>query len=98
VVIVGGTFEVEPHLREQFLAGRLDLMRNSRAERGCLEYIYSADPLNPGRVVLFERWSTKEDLDAHLAASRAAPSSAPATVKPQSGSITVYEVAGERPL
>ncbi len=97
MVIVAGTIEVNPDQREAFLAGRIDGMRTSRAEPGCLEYTLSADPTNPGRVMLFERWASQKDLDAHLAAMRARP--APATgVTPKAASIFVYDVAGERPL
>jgi quinol monooxygenase YgiN len=98
MVIVGGTFEVQEGSREQFLVERFDLMRTSRAEQGCLEYTFSADPLNPRRVVLFEVWERKEDLDAHLASLRAAPSPSPARLAPISSSITAYDVAGEVPL
>ena len=98
MVIVGGAFEVEPDQREEFLAGRHDAMRRSRAESGCLEYTLSADPIDPSRVVLFERWSSQEALDAHLAASRARPESGAATVVAKPISIMVYDVTGERPL
>ena len=98
MIIVGGTFEVEPGERERFLAGRHDLMRKSRAEAGCLEYTFSADPLDPGRVVLFERWSDQEALDAHLSAPRDDPPSPGSGVEPKSASIIVYDVSGERPL
>ena len=97
MVIVGGIFEVEPEMREQFLSARHDLMRSSREEQGCIEYTFSADPLNPGRVVLFERWASKEDLDNHLARPREQPSPG-GVVAPKSASITVYEVAKEWPL
>ena len=73
MVIVAGIFEVDPVQRDAFLAGRIDRMHTSRAETGCLEYTFSADPLDPGRVLLFERWARQEDLDAHLAASPARP-------------------------
>jgi len=73
MVIVAGTIELDPDQREAFLAGRIDGMRTSRAEPGCLEYTLSADPTDPRRVMLFERWVRQEDLDAHLAASRARP-------------------------
>ncbi len=73
MVIVGGTFEVDPGKREQFLAGRLEMMHRSRNETGCLEYTFSADPIDPGRVLLFERWTSQEALDAHIAALRAGP-------------------------
>src|SRR5271169_5003704 len=37
MLIVVGTLEVDPDQREAFLAGRIDGMRASRAEHGCLE-------------------------------------------------------------
>jgi quinol monooxygenase YgiN len=98
VVIVAGTFEFDPTEREEFLAGRLDAMRASRAEPGCLEYTMSADPLEPSRVVLFERWADQASLDTHMAAMQSAPRPTEAGVAPKSVNITVYDVAGERPL
>ena len=98
MVIVGGTFEVEPSQREQFIAGRLDLIRTSRSEDGCLEYTFAADPIDPGRVVLFERWTSQEALDAHIAALRAGPRSSGEQVVPTSSSIVIYDVSAERPF
>ncbi len=98
MVIIAGTIEVDADQREAFLAGRIDGMRTSRTERGCLEYTLSADPTNPGRVMLFERWARQEDLDAHLAAMRARPASVGTSVAPRAASIFVYDVTGERPL
>ena len=93
MIIVGGRFEVDPEERDAFVAERHEMMRTSRGEDGCLEYTLAADPLEPDRVVLFERWESQAALDAHLAAI-----SARTTVAPRSVSITVYDVAGERPL
>jgi quinol monooxygenase YgiN len=98
MVIVAGTLEVDPNQREAFLAGRMDGMRTSRAEPGCLEYTFSADPTDPGRVMLFERWASQKDLDTHLATARARPAAPGAAVAPKAASIFVYEVTGERPL
>jgi len=93
VIVVGGEFEVDPDQRDAFIDERLELMRASRSEAGCLEYTFAADPLVPGRVVLYERWDDQASLDAHLAAIRAAT-----VVAPQSASIVLYDVAGQRPL
>jgi quinol monooxygenase YgiN len=93
VVIVGGSFEVDPEEREAFLAERYHVMRTSRLEDGCLEYTFAADPLEPGRVILFERWESQAALDAHLAAISVTPS-----VTPRSATITLYDVVGERRL
>lgn len=98
MVIVGGTFEVEPHQREEFLAGRHESMRTSRAEAGCLEYVMSADPIDPTRVVLFERWESQDALDAHLAGLRTDRPAPDTGVAPTSASIMVYDIAGERRL
>jgi quinol monooxygenase YgiN len=96
MVIVGGIFEVDPDQREQFLAGRHDLMRTSRGESGCLEYVFSADPIDPSRVVLFERWTSQEALDAHIADLRSGQRSADTGPAPITSSIVIYDVAGER--
>jgi quinol monooxygenase YgiN len=47
VIIVSGTFEVDPAQREAFLAGRLDRMRTSRAEAGCLGYVPMENAVAP---------------------------------------------------
>lgn len=98
MVIVGGTFEVEPSERERFIAGRVDMIRTSRGEDGCLEYTFAPDPIEPGRVILFERWTTQEALDAHITALRAGPRSSGDQVVPISSSIVIYDVASERPF
>ncbi|HET6963561.1 MAG TPA: putative quinol monooxygenase [Acidimicrobiales bacterium] len=96
MLVVGGTFDVEPSDRDAFIAARHDSMRTSRQEKGCLEYTFAADPIDPGRVILFERWESQEALDAHLAGIRQAPQ--PSSPAPKAASIVIYEVAGERRL
>ncbi len=98
MLIVGGWFEVDPSERDAFVAGRVEAMRNSRTEQGCIEYVIAADPVDPGRAVLFERWESQADLDAHLARPRPAPSSDAPSIAPTSVTIRVYDVTGERPL
>lgn len=98
MVIVGGEFRFSPEQRDEFLAGHVDAIRKTRAEAGCLEYSFGADPTDPGRVVLFERWADQASLDAHLAGMRNDPPPAEPGVFPTSATITVYDVTGERPL
>ncbi|MEP7202062.1 MAG: putative quinol monooxygenase [Ilumatobacteraceae bacterium] len=97
MVIVGRSFEFDPSKREQFLASRVDMMCNSRAEAGCLEYTFADNPIDPTRVVLYERWESQAHLEAHLAAMQGAPKR-PDEVAPISSSISIYDVAGEHPL
>ncbi len=73
MLIVGGHFDVDPADRDQFIADRIENMRASRAEDGCISYGLMADPIEPGRVVLYERWESPEALAAHLERLGSAP-------------------------
>jgi quinol monooxygenase YgiN len=66
VVIVAGTFTVDPDQRTEFLEGRQESIKASREDRGCLQYAMSADAVDPAVVRLFEVWSSEADLEAHL--------------------------------
>ena len=66
VLIVAGTFTVDPDRRAEFLSGRSESIQASRQDRGCLQYAMSADAVDPALVRLFEVWSSQADLDAHL--------------------------------
>ncbi|MEO7371715.1 MAG: putative quinol monooxygenase [Ilumatobacteraceae bacterium] len=96
MVIVGGTFEFDPGQRQLFIDSRMEMMRTSRAEPGCLEYSFCPDPLDASRVVLYERWESQDALDAHILALRAAPPSPDAEIKPITASVMIYDVSGER--
>jgi quinol monooxygenase YgiN len=97
VLIVAGTFEVDPEQRDAFLRSREEGMRRSRAEPGCISYVFSADPIEPGRVYLYERWESKDALAAHIAGLQAAPA-APAGVAVLSSEILQYEISRAGPL
>ena len=98
MVIVSGVFEVEPSDREAFLAGRVEAMKRSRAEEGCLEYVFAGDPVEPGRVVLYERWASQAALDAHLAGMRDWPRPEGPQVSPKSASLHKYDASNETKL
>ena len=33
---------------------------------GCMDYVWSADPLNAARIYIYERWESTEALDSHF--------------------------------
>jgi quinol monooxygenase YgiN len=107
MVIVAGSFVVAAADRDAFLEGRRSAMEASRAEPGCLDYVFSADPLDPERVVLFERWADQAALDAHLAGMRerrgsGAPPAASASPAPRvevrSSEVLKYEISSSGPI
>ncbi len=99
-VILQGVFVVDPSERDRFLDASLEGMRSSRAEDGCLEYVMAADPLDPGRVVLSERWSSMDHLQKHLQGLSTQPGNAAREARPApiSTEITMFEVANSRQL
>jgi quinol monooxygenase YgiN len=97
-VIVQGTFSVDPGERDRFVETSMSAMRSSRQEEGCLEYVMAADPLDPGRVVLSERWESMDHLQQHLAQQKNAARGVDARPVPRSVEITLFEVATSRPL
>ena len=66
MIIIAGTVDVNPETRDTALEEGRPHMEATRSQKGCLDYVWSADPLVPGRIYIFERWETTEDLAAHL--------------------------------
>jgi quinol monooxygenase YgiN len=97
-VILQGTFSFDPDERDRFVETRIEAMRSSRQEDGCLEYVIAPDPLDPERAVLSERWESMDQLQVHLGRQRDAAQGADAGPVPRNVEITVFEVASSRPL
>lgn len=97
MIIVQGVFELSPDDCETFIAESLETQQISRAEDGCIEYVFAIDPVVAGRVVLSERWESKAQLDAHivsLTARRKAEAEAGANpLAPISRTVTFYEAS-----
>jgi len=93
MLIVAGTFQVDPDQQQEFVRSREQAMRTSRREAGCHDYVFSADPLEPGRVVLYECWEDKASLAAHLARLRSEPAPDVAPVPAIRTEIFQYEIS-----
>ncbi len=98
IVIVQGEFSLDAEERDRFVEASVEAVRRSRGEEGCLEYVIAADPADPERAVLTERWESMDHLEQHLAQARSAGQSGGSRPAPRSAEITVFEVATSRPL
>jgi quinol monooxygenase YgiN len=98
MVIVQGVFTIDPGERDRFVDASVHAMRSSRQEEGCLEYVIAADPVDPGRAVLTERWESMDHLEKHLARPRSEAPGGDTRPTPRGAEITVFEVASSRPL
>ena len=64
-VILAGTVRFDPAKLPASRERMKAMMRLSRAEDGCIEYVYSEDLNEPGLIHIFEIWRDDEALHAH---------------------------------
>jgi quinol monooxygenase YgiN len=62
VIIVAGALIVDPEGRDAYLEGCVSVVAAARRAQGCLDFALSPDLLEPGRINVYERWSSDEDL------------------------------------
>jgi quinol monooxygenase YgiN len=62
VLIIAGRLHVDPSLRSAYLDGCVAVVEQARAAAGCLDFTLTADLLDPGRINVYERWESDEDL------------------------------------
>jgi quinol monooxygenase YgiN len=62
MIIVAGALIVDPHERSAYLRGCAAVVEAARRAPGCLDFALSADLVDAGRVNVFERWESDEDL------------------------------------
>ncbi len=66
-ILINGYVQLEAGKETIALEGASDLMAETRSQKGCRHYVWSADPAVPGRIYVYENWETEADLAAHLA-------------------------------
>ena len=62
MIIVAGALVVDPDGRDAYLEGCVSVVEAARRAEGCLDFALSPDLLEPGRINVFERWRSDEDL------------------------------------
>lgn len=67
MIVIAGTVDVDPEKRDAALEAGCPHMDATRAQKGCVDYVWSADLLVPGRIYVYERWETEEALARHFA-------------------------------
>lgn len=60
MIIVSGTFEIDPSQPDEALRIGTTMAGASLAEPGCVTYGFWADPTDPARLRVFEEWATAE--------------------------------------
>jgi quinol monooxygenase YgiN len=76
MIVVAGHLQVAPQHRTDYLESCHEVVALARATPGCLDFALSADLLEPGRINIFERWETVEDVEAFRGAGPEGPDAA----------------------
>ena len=67
-ILVSGIIDFDPAKRDEAIAAVTTLMVATRAEEGCVEYAFTGDLNDPGRLWLWEHWESAEANAVHAAA------------------------------
>ena len=67
MLIVAGTIVTQPEGRAAFLDAVQPMVAATLDEVGCSEYVFSPDPNDDNRIMLYELWDGQASLDAHFA-------------------------------
>jgi quinol monooxygenase YgiN len=89
MLIIAGNLTVDPPDRATFLAANGDVVEQARRAPGCLDFVQAADPIDPSRINIFERWDDEEHLLAFRGAGQPSSTSPPIV----SASVKRYLIA-----
>ena len=64
MIIIAGQLRVDPAERERYLAAVATVARQARSAPGCLDFVQAADPVDPARINVYERWIDDEHVEA----------------------------------
>jgi quinol monooxygenase YgiN len=71
MLIIAGAARVPAADRDAYVAAHTEMVARARTAEGCLDVAITTDPIDPGRVNVYERWTTQEALDAWRAVAHA---------------------------
>lgn len=63
MLIIAGKLYVDATVRDSYLTDCARLIEQARAAEGCLDFHLSADPVEPDRINVYERWESAETLE-----------------------------------
>ena len=99
MIVIAGTFDIDPEDREAFLTAAKAVMADTHKEEGCQAYNFAPDITNPGIVHLFEKWDSQDALGPHMKSDHIRTfGRAIKDLKVTGRKITMYEVASEKSM
>lgn len=94
MIIVSGEIRVDPTARDDYLEDCRDVIETARRATGCVDFHLTADPLEPGRINVYERWESTTAVEEF----RGSGPSATQTAAIQDITVFQHEVASSERL
>lgn len=94
MIIVAGHLKVHPDERAGYLDGCIEVAQAARVAKGCIDFHLSADPIDPGRINIFEQWQSLEAVEKF----RGSGSSEDQQAAILSANVVQYEIASSTSL
>jgi quinol monooxygenase YgiN len=94
MLIVAGRLVVAPDGRQTYLASCVGVVEQARSAAGCLDFMISADLVDPARINIFERWEWQAAVEAFRGGGPSDEQGAAIA----SASVAEYDVASTRQL
>jgi quinol monooxygenase YgiN len=89
VLIIAGELRLDPRDRDRYLAAVAVVAPRARTAPGCLDFVQAADPVEPDRINVYERWES----DEALLAFRALPGGDSGTPPLRSADVRKYRIS-----
>ena len=94
MLIVAGHLEIASDERDSYVASCAEIVAAARQSKGCLDFSVTADPIDPNRVNVYERWESEEAVEV-FRGEGPSDDQLPAIL---AGRVSQYVVEGERKL
>ena len=65
-IIISGVVDIDVAQMDKAMAGAEPLIVGALTQEGCMDYDWCPDPVNPGRIRVFERWESEASLANHF--------------------------------
>ena len=62
MIIIAGELRVDAAERARYLDAVAGVAELARAAPGCLDFVQAADPIEPDRINVYERWESDDDV------------------------------------
>jgi quinol monooxygenase YgiN len=73
MLIVAGHLSVAPEDRDHYLGAVAHVAVAARMAPGCLDFVQGADSIDTGRINVYERWRSDDDLERFRASGEDPP-------------------------